>query len=92
MLVRFSDTLGEAANRAALAFKAAVEVAGWDGVEEMSSSLVSVYVRFDPIHLDHTTLHRQIRALLGSCDWYAAQLPEGRIWPRSLPKQPLRLA
>ncbi|WP_348646735.1 allophanate hydrolase subunit 1 [Aliiroseovarius sp. F47248L] len=81
MLVRFSDTLGEAANRAALAFKAAVEVARWDGVEETSSSLVSVYVRFDPIHLDHTTLHRQIKTLLGSCDWYAAQLPEGRrLW------------
>ncbi|MDE9449802.1 allophanate hydrolase subunit 1 [Aliiroseovarius sp. Z3] len=81
MLIRFADTLSEAANRAALAFRAAIDLAGWDGVEETSSSLVSVYLRFDPIHLDHLTLLHQVTTLLGSRDWYAAELPEGRrLW------------
>lgn len=81
ILVRFAETLSEAANRAALAFRAAIEAAGWAAVEETSSSLVSVYLRFDPLHLDHVTLRGQIRGLLDSRDWYAANLPDGRrLW------------
>ncbi len=78
VLISFSDTLNESANRAALAFRAAVDAAGWDGVEETSSSLVSVYMRFDPIGFDHATMHHRITGLLDSRDWYQAQLPEGR--------------
>ncbi|MCK8464966.1 allophanate hydrolase subunit 1 [Aliiroseovarius sp. S1339] len=78
LLVSFADALSEAANRATLAFRAAVELAAWDGVEETSSSLVSTYLRFDPVHLDHATLRTQLETLLASRDWYAADLPDGR--------------
>ena len=81
LLVSFADALSETANRATLAFRAAVEVAAWDGVEETSSSLVSTYVRFDPVHLDHAALRTLLEALLASRDWYAADLPGGRRFP-----------
>lgn len=78
LLVSFGSRLSEPANRAALAFRAAIEREGWDGVEETSSSLVSVYLRFDPLHFAHDRLKAQIERLLQSRDWYEADLPEGR--------------
>ncbi len=78
ILVCFADTLSEPANRAALAFRAAVERAGWDGVEESATSLVSTYLRFDPLYVDIVALGRKILALLDEQDWYAAPLPGGR--------------
>ncbi|MCR8549828.1 allophanate hydrolase subunit 1 [Salipiger sp. P9] len=78
MLVSFGDRLSEPANRAALAFRAEVEHAGWDGVEESSSSLVSCYLRFDPLYLTHETLEAELRALIQSRDWLQAELPHGR--------------
>ncbi|MDR9486023.1 MAG: carboxyltransferase domain-containing protein [Sediminimonas sp.] len=78
MAVRFSDTLSEPANRAALAFRAAMEKESWDGVEEVSTSLTSAFVRFDPLHLSHDTLEAQLREMLSAQDWYKAALPGGR--------------
>jgi len=78
MLVSFGDALSEPANRAALAFRAAVDAEGWDGVEETSTSLVSTFLRFDPLHLSHAALQDKVSALLGSADWYQSDLPTGR--------------
>ena len=78
ILVSFGDRLSEPANRAALALRAALEAEGWDGVEETSSTLVSCFLRFDPLHLSHETLRTRLESLLESRDWYAAELPEGR--------------
>nr|WP_170541487.1 carboxyltransferase domain-containing protein [Ruegeria arenilitoris] len=78
LLISFAAALSEPANRAALAFRAALEAEGWAGVEETSSSLVSAFVRFDPLRLTHAALHRQVQALLDQRDWYAADLPGGR--------------
>ncbi|EPX82019.1 5-oxoprolinase subunit B family protein [Salipiger mucosus] len=78
MLVSFGDRLSEAANRAALAFRAAVERAGWSGVEETSSSLVSAYLRFDPLGLSHADLTARLQDLIADRDWLEAPLPEGR--------------
>ncbi|MCA0938806.1 allophanate hydrolase subunit 1 [Salipiger pacificus] len=78
MLVSFGARLGEAANRAALAFRASLERESWEGVEEISSSLVSAYLRFDPLALDHATLEARLRALMASRDWLQADLPHGR--------------
>lgn len=78
LLISFAAALGEPANRAALAFRAALESEAWAGVEETSSSLVSVYVRFDPLHLTHAALRQKVQALLDQRDWYAADLPGGR--------------
>lgn len=81
MLVSFGERLSEPANRAALAFRAAMEAKAWDGVEECSTSLVSAYVRFDPLYLSHEALRAQLERLCDSLDWYEAALPEGRkLW------------
>lgn len=82
VLVSFGDTLSEPANRAALAFSAAVARAGIDGVEECAPSLVSVFVQFDPLHLDLEVLVARLTALLEDQDWYAAPMPEGRRFIR----------
>lgn len=78
LLVQFGDTLSEPANRAALALRARLEQEGWDGVEETSTSLTSVFVRFDPLHLGHACLKAKLEALLQEHDWYRADLPAGR--------------
>jgi KipI family sensor histidine kinase inhibitor len=81
LVVSFGDSLSEPANRAALAFRDAVENAGWDGVEESSTSLVSAYLRFDPLWRDHATMRAALDGLLQERDWYAATLPAGRrLW------------
>ena len=81
LLIRFGDQLSEPANRAALAFRAAVEREGWSGVEETSTSLVSAYLRVDPAFPDMDALEARILALMASRDWSAEPLPEGRrLW------------
>lgn len=82
VLVSFGDALSEPANRAALAFAAAVGTAGIDGVEECAPSLVSVFVQFDPLHLDLHQLTDQLKKLVSDQDWYAAPMPEGRRFIR----------
>jgi KipI family sensor histidine kinase inhibitor len=82
VLVSFGDALSEPANRAALAFSASVVRAGIDGVEECAPSLVSVFVQFDPLHLEYDTLAARLTALLQDRDWYAAPMPEGRRFIR----------
>lgn len=80
-LVSFGDSLSEPANRAALAFRAAVEGAGWSGVEETTTSLVSTYLRFDPAWRDHAAMQASLTDLIGTQDWFAADLPTGRnLW------------
>lgn len=78
VLVRFADSLSEPANRAALAFAAALHRDAPEGVEECSTSLVSAYLRFDPLHMDLDALHAVLAERLAAEDWYAAPLPEGR--------------
>ncbi len=78
LLVSFGDRLEEPANRAALAYRAAVERLSPSGVEETSTSLVSVYVRFDPLAVAHADLRDVLLGLLRSKDWYGQALPEGR--------------
>lgn len=81
LLVSFGDKLSEPANRAALAFRAALDSDGPEGIEETSTSLVSAYLRFDPVRRDHAALRAGVEALLAARDWYAAALPEGRrLW------------
>lgn len=82
VLVSFGDALTEPANRAALAFSAAVARAGIDGIEECAPSLVSVFVQFDPLHLSLEVVTAKLTALLAEQDWYAAPMPEGRRFIR----------
>ena len=77
-LVSFSDQLSEPANRAALAFRDAIDRAGWAGIEETSTSLVSTYLRFDILGRDHTEIRPLLEGLLQERDWFDATMPEGR--------------
>ncbi|MGA0922950.1 MAG: 5-oxoprolinase subunit B family protein [Lutimaribacter sp.] len=78
LLVRFSDQLSEAANRAALAFRAEVALQGLAGVQELSTSLTGTFLCIDPLYPDVAGLCAQLQRLLDSRDWYAAPLPQGR--------------
>ncbi len=78
LLVSFADRLSEPANRAALALRAAVDRAGWSGVEETSTSLVSAYLRFDPLGPGAENLRARLESLLAERDWTTADLPDGR--------------
>lgn len=81
VLISFGDTLSEPSNRATLAFRRAIDASDWAGVLETSTSLASVFVRFDPAELPHATLNGMLADLLSARDWYAADLPEGRrLW------------
>ena len=75
VVVRFSGTLTEPANRAALALHAALERGAVPGVEESSSALASVYARFGG---DPAEGRRALEALLREEDFLAADLPGGR--------------
>ncbi len=78
LLVTFAQTMSEPSNRAALAFRGAIEAQQIDGVLETSASLASAYIRFNPSQLSHQDIEQQIRALMESRDWHSAQLPVGR--------------
>ena len=78
LLVTFGDKLSEPANRAALSFRVAVEEAGWDAVEETSSTLVSCFIRFDPLRLPHDVVKAKVETLAKSRNWFDAALPTGR--------------
>lgn len=81
LLVSFGGELSEPANRAALAFREAVESADLAGVEETSTSLVSTYVRFDVLWQTHTEMRTALRNLLAQQNWADAPLPKGRrLW------------
>ena len=81
ILISFADTLSESANRAALAFRHAIDLTGWSAIEETYSSLVSTYIRFDLAGQTHQGLRGKISALLAGRDWYAAELPQPRkLW------------
>ncbi len=78
LIVSFGAGLSEQANRAALAFRAAIDREAWEGVEETSTSLVSVFLRFDPLGVPHAAMTARLQALLASRDWMQADLPRGR--------------
>ena len=78
LLVEFAPVLSETANAAALAFRAAVDAAGWSGLRETATALKSTYVRFDPLEVPHATMEARLAALAGTRDWTAAPLPRGR--------------
>ena len=77
-LVQFSGGLNETSNRAALAFKAAIDQKAWRGIEETSSTLASSFLRFDTAALTHSQMRARLTELLEQHDWYQAALPRGR--------------
>lgn len=81
LLVRFSNHLSDPANRAALAYRAAIEAAGWEGVVESSTALASAYLRLDPLAVDPRDIAERAATLATSRDWLTAPLPQARrLW------------
>ncbi len=81
VLVRFADTLSEPANRAALAYRAAVEAQGWPGVAETTTALASAFLRVDPLLADPEEIAARAGTVARQRDWMLADLPAGRrLW------------
>ena len=77
LLVRFAGALDDAANRACLAFRAALDAAAVPGIAETASSLGSVLVRHDG---SDGAVRAALDRLLSSRDWTGAPLPPRRRW------------
>lgn len=77
LLVRFAAGLSDAANRACVAFRAALEADRPAGVAETASSLGSVLVRHDG---DAGGLGAVLEARLRARDWAAVPPPPRRRW------------
>lgn len=81
LLVTFAGEMSEPANRAALAFRAAVEAADWPEVSETSTSLVSTFLAVDLAAIRPEEMRDRLEALLEGRNWQEAPLPPGRtLW------------
>ena len=81
LLVSFGSAMSEPANRAALAFRAAIEAEDWPEVSETMMTLVSVFVAVDLVTVPAETVEERLQELLAREDWFAAPLPGGRtLW------------
>lgn len=81
LLVTFAGEMSEPANRAALAFRAAVEAADWPEVSETSTSLVSTFLAVNLAAIRPEEMRDRLEALLEGRNWQEAPLPPGRtLW------------
>lgn len=81
LLVTFAPQMQDAGNRAAIAFRAAIDAQSWPEVIESSSTLVSAYFRIDLVEHAPEPLIARLREQLAAQNWLAAELPEGRaLW------------
>ncbi|MEM6305442.1 MAG: carboxyltransferase domain-containing protein [Pseudomonadota bacterium] len=81
VLVTFAEAMSEPANRAALAFSAAVSAEDWPEVTEVSTSLVSTFLEIDLAATRVEGVLERLEALLQTRDWHEALLPPGRtLW------------
>lgn len=81
LVVTFGDTATDAANRAAIAFRSAVDAEGWPEIAESSSTLVSAFFRMDLSEHRFDALRARMQDMLQRRDWMEATLPAGRtLW------------
>ena len=66
LLVRFADSLGDAANRAAIAFARVLQEQMPHGVIEVDPNLVSVLLTYDPAKTGFEALAGEVRLLIGA--------------------------
>lgn len=79
LLVTFGDRATDAANRAAIAFRSAVDAQGWPEVGESSSTLVSAFFRVDLSEHGFDHMRDRFEEVLATQDWGDAALPTGRV-------------
>lgn len=81
VVVTFGDALSDRANMAAIAFRSAVDAAGWEDVSETATTLVSTFLSVDLTATPFKDIETRLTALLHTRDWFAATLPPGRkLW------------
>ncbi|MGJ8596797.1 5-oxoprolinase subunit B family protein [Sulfitobacter sp.] len=81
LLIQFATSMSEPANRAAIAFRAAVEAEHWPEVRETSTSLVSTFISIDLVAHTPEAVVEKLQSLLATQDWLSAPLPAGRtLW------------
>ncbi|MEL7125393.1 MAG: carboxyltransferase domain-containing protein [Pseudomonadota bacterium] len=81
VLVTFGDKATDAVNRAAIAFRGAVDALALPQIEESSSTLVSAFFRVDLASHGFAPLRDTLAEVLAQQDWLAADLPAGRtLW------------
>lgn len=81
IIVTFAGVLSEPANRAAIAFRAAVAALEWAEVEESNSTLVSTFIRIDLSKYRPEPIVERLQEILATQDWLSAPLPTGRtLW------------
>ncbi|MEO0502950.1 MAG: carboxyltransferase domain-containing protein [Pseudomonadota bacterium] len=81
VLVTFGDKATDAANRAAIAFRGAVDALALPQIEESSSTLVSAFFRVDLAQHGFAPLHDALADVVAQQDWLTADLPGGRtLW------------
>ncbi len=77
LLVRFAETLDDAANRACVAFRASLEAERLPNVAETASSLGSVLVR---VARDAAGVEAALARRLEASDWASVPPPPRRLW------------
>ena len=81
VVVTFGDVLADRANLAAIAFRHAVDVEGWEEVRETASVLVSTFLSVDLVTTPYESVLGKLNALLETRDWYDVGPPAGRkLW------------
>lgn len=79
--VTFANQMEDRANLAAIAFRGAVDAAGWPEVTETSSTLVSTFLAVDLAKVPYEDIAARLQKILNRQDWYAAAPPPGRkLW------------
>ena len=81
LLVTFGARATDAANRAAIAFRADVDALAWPEIAESSSTLVSAFFRVDLAEYDFDSLKDRLSEVLAARDWSTTALPSNRrLW------------
>ncbi len=81
VLVTFGDRATDAANRAAIAFRTAVDAQNWPEIDESSSTLVSAFFRMDLSQHSFARMQDALQEILATQDWSDVALPAGRtLW------------
>lgn len=81
VLVSFAPAASDAANRAAIAFRGAVDALDLPQIDESSSTLVSAFFRVDLVAYPFASIRDALAEVLAEQDWFAAPLPAGRtLW------------
>jgi KipI family sensor histidine kinase inhibitor len=81
VLIEFGATLDLVINAAAQAFDARLRDSQIDGIAEITPTLRSVLVRYNPLVIDSAKLHRELTALLDDSDWlHAPAVTDRRHW------------